>query len=185
MSEIEAVTTTEAEETLYCANHPDRETTLRCNKCGKPICTKCAVRTPVGYRCRECVRGQQAIFQTAVWYDYLIGAVVAMILSAILTPLVGRLVWFVIFLGPLAGTIVAEVVRFAVRKRRGRWLAELVGGAMVVGALPFVALPLLAGLLLGDGRGLLGGLFSLLWPSLFLVLAVGTAYARLKGMTFR
>ncbi len=42
----------------YCANHPGVETSLRCNKCGKPICAKCAVRTPTGYRCKECVRGQ-------------------------------------------------------------------------------------------------------------------------------
>ena len=171
-------------ETLYCANHPERETTLRCNKCNKPICTKCAVRTPVGYRCRECVRGQQAIFQTAAWYDYVIGAVVALILSGILTPLGGRLGWFAIFLGPLGGAVVAEVVRFAVRKRRGRYFAELVGGAMIIGALPFVLLPLVAGLLLGGQAGL-GGLFALLWPGIFLVLAVGSAYARLRGLTFR
>ncbi len=170
-------------ETLYCANHPDRETTLRCNKCNKPICTKCAVRTPVGYRCQECVRGQQAIFQTAVWYDYAIGAAVALVLSGIMTAFSGVLSWFVIFLGPVGGTLVAEAVRFAVRKRRGRYFAELVGGAMVLGATPILLLPL-AGLLLLGGRGL-GGLFGLLWPGIFLALAVGTAYARLRGMTFR
>ena len=170
-------------ETLYCANHPDRETTLRCNKCNKPICTKCAVRTPVGYRCQECVHGQQAIFQTAVWYDYAIGAAVALVLSGIMTAFSGVLSWFVIFLGPVGGTIVAEVVRFAIRKRRGRYFAELVGGAMVLGAAPVLLLPL-AGLLLLGGRGL-GGLFGLLWPVIFLALAVGTAYARLRGMTFR
>ena len=50
---------------IYCANHPAVETTLRCNRCGKPICAECAVRTPTGYRCKECVRGQQKIFDTA------------------------------------------------------------------------------------------------------------------------
>ncbi|MEN6392186.1 MAG: B-box zinc finger protein, partial [Anaerolineaceae bacterium] len=29
--------------TLYCTNHPQTETSLRCNRCDKPICTKCAV----------------------------------------------------------------------------------------------------------------------------------------------
>jgi B-box zinc finger len=168
-------------ETLYCANHPDRETTLRCNKCNKPICTKCAVRTPVGYRCVECVRGQQAIFQTAAWYDYAIGAAVALVLTGIMTAFSGVLSWFVIFLGPVGGTVVAEVVRFATRRRRGRYFAETVGGAMILGAAPVLLLPLLGLLLLG-GRGL-GGLFGLLWPGIFLVLAVGTAYARLRGMT--
>jgi hypothetical protein len=172
-------------ETLYCANHPERETTLRCNRCNKPICIQCAVRTPVGYRCRECVRGQQAIFQTAAWYDYAIGAVVALVLSAIMTPFGGLLGWFAIFLGPLGGTVVAEVVRFAVRKRRGRYFAELVGGAMILGAVLVLAVPLLGLVLLGGGRGGLGGLFGLLWPVIFMVLAVGTAYARLRGLTFK
>ncbi|HYN88142.1 MAG TPA: tetratricopeptide repeat protein, partial [Ardenticatenaceae bacterium] len=43
------------EEMLHCSVHPDRETMLRCNRCGRPMCPECAVRTPVGLRCRECV----------------------------------------------------------------------------------------------------------------------------------
>ena len=35
-------------DTLYCANHPTIATSLRCNRCNKPICHKCAVLTPVG-----------------------------------------------------------------------------------------------------------------------------------------
>jgi hypothetical protein len=60
----------EKTEELYCANHPQTPTSLRCNRCEKPICPKCAVKTPIGYRCKECVRGQQKIFDTAQWYDY-------------------------------------------------------------------------------------------------------------------
>ena len=67
--------------TLYCANHPTVETTLRCNRCEKPICTKCAVLTPTGYRCKECVRGQQKLFETAQWYDYVIVFIVVGVLS--------------------------------------------------------------------------------------------------------
>jgi DNA-directed RNA polymerase subunit RPC12/RpoP len=37
-----------------CAEHPDVETRLRCSRCGKPICPRCAVRTPVGMRCPDC-----------------------------------------------------------------------------------------------------------------------------------
>jgi B-box zinc finger len=42
-----------------CARHPNTPTRLRCSRCGTPICPKCAVRTPVGFRCPECagVRG--------------------------------------------------------------------------------------------------------------------------------
>lgn len=42
-----------------CSYHPNVMTGLRCNRCGKPICPQCAVRTPVGFRCPDCagVRG--------------------------------------------------------------------------------------------------------------------------------
>lgn len=42
-----------------CSYHPDVMTGLRCSRCGKPICPRCGVRTPVGMRCPECagVRG--------------------------------------------------------------------------------------------------------------------------------
>ena len=77
MTETEATTVA----ALHCANHPDRETMLRCNKCDKPICYECAVRTPVGYRCKECVREQQNIYYNAEKSDVLIGGVVALLLG--------------------------------------------------------------------------------------------------------
>ena len=44
---------------VRCSYHPDVMTGLRCSRCGKPICPRCAVRTPVGLRCPDCagVRG--------------------------------------------------------------------------------------------------------------------------------
>ena len=39
---------------MQCATHPDVETELGCSRCGKPICGRCLVHTPVGARCREC-----------------------------------------------------------------------------------------------------------------------------------
>ena len=41
---------------MRCAYHPDVETNLRCGKCGKAICPKCLVQTPVGARCPDCAR---------------------------------------------------------------------------------------------------------------------------------
>src|SRR5215213_1946552 len=72
---------------LYCANHPNVETLLRCNKCNKPICMKCAVKTPVGYRCRECVRQQQNIYFNAESWDYPIAFVVSFLVTLVATPL--------------------------------------------------------------------------------------------------
>jgi rhomboid protease GluP len=40
---------------IFCQRHPQIETGLRCNRCETPICPKCAQRTPVGFRCPNCV----------------------------------------------------------------------------------------------------------------------------------
>ena len=44
---------------VKCSYHPGVMTRLRCSRCGKPICPRCGVRTPVGLRCPDCagVRG--------------------------------------------------------------------------------------------------------------------------------
>ena len=41
---------------MQCATHPSVETELACGKCGKPICPRCLVYTPVGTRCRDCAQ---------------------------------------------------------------------------------------------------------------------------------
>lgn len=179
-----------AGEALYCANHPQTETSLRCNKCNKPICTRCAVLTPVGYRCRECVRGQQQVFETAKWYDYVSAPLTAAILGGLAGALVTVLGWFVIFLAPVAGGLVAEVVRAIVRRRRGRNLFVAAAAGYVVGCLPLF-MPGLLGLVLtlfggGEfGRAGLGSLLALLWPLVYTVIATGTFFARLRGITVR
>ena len=104
--------------TLYCANHPDTETTLRCNRCEKPICSKCAVLTPTGYRCKECVRGQQKLFETAQWYDYPIVIVVVGLLSFLGSLLVTFIGFFTILLAPAAGFVIAEAARLVPQRRR-------------------------------------------------------------------
>jgi hypothetical protein len=160
-----------ADDVLYCANHPSVQTMLRCNRCGKPICTRCAVRTPVGYRCRECVGRQQSVFYTGGAGDYAIGGGIALLLggaASLLMTLLGA--WFfALILGPTVGIAVAELVRLAVRRRRSRylWLSVVIG--LVVGAIP--------ALLLGVAGA---SLWRLLTPVLFVVLAAGAAAARLR-----
>jgi hypothetical protein len=44
-----------------CADHPDVETRLRCSRCGRPICPRCGVRTPVGMRCPDCAGTRSAV----------------------------------------------------------------------------------------------------------------------------
>ncbi|MGE5224981.1 MAG: hypothetical protein ACM3PY_21305 [Omnitrophica WOR_2 bacterium] len=183
----ETETQTQTPTVLYCANHPQTETTLRCNRCNKPICTKCAVLTPTGYRCKECVRGQQKAFETARWYDYPIAFILAGILSFLGSLVASRLGFFIIFLAPIAGGIVAEAVRFAVGRRRSKRLLLLATlGAASGSLLPVLSLILflLAGMAF-SGAGGMGFLLQLIWPAVYAFLVTSTVYYRLGGITMR
>ena len=167
-------------EKLYCYVHPDRETLLRCNRCERPICTSCAVLTPTGYRCKECVRGQQKIFDTARWWDYPLTVLSAGALAWVGSLIAGWVGFFSIFIAPIAGTIIAEVVRFVVRKRRSRPLPLVAAGAALAGSLLRVIISLVTTLLVSGGVGI--GLLGLIWPLVFAVLVTSTVYYRLKGI---
>jgi hypothetical protein len=172
-------------EPLYCVNHPQVETYLRCNKCGQPICPKCAVQTPVGYRCRDCISAQQKVFYTDFSpVHYVIAAAVALPLSLAAGWILPNLGWFVIVLGPLAGTGIAEAARWAIRRRRGPYTWLVVCACIVIGSLPWLLLSLfvLAGSVLFSemATNAAGGLIGLVWYAVYLVAAVGAAYARLR-----
>lgn len=187
--------TLEAELT-YCEVHPTRETSLRCNKCNRLMCTHCAVRTPVGYRCRECISNQQAVFYSATSLDYVIAALVAGILGGLGAFLVGLVgfFWYIAIIGsPVVGAIIADMAHRAVGRRRGKYTWLVVAGSIVVGALlvkliPFVLVLLywstvdpefLAGqtaftiAVASVGRGGLGWL-------IYLVMAPGAAVSQLR-----
>jgi hypothetical protein len=165
----------------YCYVHPNRPTTLRCNNCERPICAQCAVRTPTGYRCKECVRNQLKIFDTAVWYDYVLGFVVAAVLggiSSLLVGLVGSMAGFFAFLiiilgAPTAGGIIAEACRAVTRRHRSRPLFMTVAAGMVVGALPVIITTLLT-----------MNIFGIVFLAIYLFVAVPIVYSRLSGFTF-
>jgi membrane associated rhomboid family serine protease len=43
-----------------CYRHPDRETYVSCQRCGRPICPACQTQAAVGVHCPECVREGRA-----------------------------------------------------------------------------------------------------------------------------
>ena len=164
--------------TLYCYVHPNRETTLRCNNCNRPICASCAVRTPTGYRCRECVRERQKTFDTSEWYDYILGFIVAGVLSAVVAFLVtliggiGFFGWIIIFAGaPTAAVMIAEGVRLVTGRRRSRPLFITVAVGVVLGALPVILYQVFS-----------LNLFGILFQVIYLVIAVPVVYTRLSGI---
>src|SRR5512143_2143720 len=177
-------------DTLYCYIHPNRPTSLRCNRCERPICAQCAVRTPTGYRCRNCVREQQKKFDTAEWYDFVVAFIVAAIGSGIASGLVYVASGFffgllVLFIAPGAGAFIGNIVLRFIKNRRSRPLFLTAAIGMVAGALPallLVSLPLLLGFLGGGLRGGVGGLLPAIWEVVYLFLAVPAAYTQISGI---
>ncbi|MBL8146368.1 MAG: B-box zinc finger protein [Anaerolineae bacterium] len=169
----------------YCAVHPDRETSLRCNKCGRLMCAECAVLTPVGYRCRECVRGHQERFLKASRADNVIVFVVCALLSGVMLALVKLLpipLIFLLLLGLPAGGLVAELAFRAVGRRRSRYLGEIAAAGAALGAVLGMAVGVAIAV---NGRiPSLEALFQALirdWPALiFAAMIAGAVYVRLR-----
>jgi hypothetical protein len=126
------------------------------------------------------VRGQKKVFDTTEWYDYPVAFILAAVVSFLGSVFISMIGFFTILLAPVVGTIIGEVVRRAVRRRRSKRLHLVTLAAVVIGGLPSIILPLIT-ILVGGG---LGALYSLLWPSIYLFLAASTTYYRISGIQF-
>ena len=164
---------------LYCANHPQKETALRCNRCEKPICTSCAVHTPTGYRCKECVKDQKKIFDTAEWYDYVVGLISAAALSLVASLIITAISAFTGFFMFLfvagiaggAGTLISNIIQRLLRGRRSKRLFITSTAGVILGTLPVILFFLFT-----------GSFFSILWQGIYLFIAVPAVYYGLSGV---
>lgn len=197
------------EEKTFCAVHTTVETGLKCNKCGRYMCVKCAVKTPVGYRCRECVYQQQSAFFTASTRDYIVAFLVSLALNFpiayILMRVGGGSLFLVIIASIPIGGFIGEVVNRAVGKRRGRYTYLVAAAGIVASGIIAVLLIPEFGLYLQAilqmqrpdaaaiadpdaaqaaeymSRMAFQAFFSqLLVPVIYLVLCAGTVIARLR-----
>lgn len=159
----------------YCYYHPSVETSLRCNNCEKYICPKDAVLIDTGYRCKDCVKKQQKIFETSEWYDYLVISLVTGFLSflgsiliAILPGWVGALA---IIISPAIGGGIAEVARRSVGGRRSARLFQLATAAAFVGSLPLIFVNLIT-----------FNLWEIIWLGVYAFSVTSTIAYRLRGI---
>ncbi|HEX2906486.1 MAG TPA: B-box zinc finger protein, partial [Phototrophicaceae bacterium] len=132
-----AETTPIVDETTYCEVHTNKETSLRCNKCERFMCVDCAVLTPVGYRCRECVRQHENKFYSANQADYAIVLAVSAVLSGIggaIISVIGFL-FLVIFIAIPVGGGISEAALRLTGRRRGRYSGHISAAGVVVGGL--------------------------------------------------
>jgi hypothetical protein len=184
------LTSDEAVEVMYCTWHPDRETLLRCNRCGRPMCTACAVKHPVGLRCKECVREMRSPLYKVTPLGYVAGAVVAVaagtVVAAIATfaSFFGWWLWIVaFFVGAAVGAAIAEAVSIAAGRKRGRGLQLVTAAGMVIGVPLAGILMDMFGMPAVGMFGVQAGPLSLfLSPAvlIYLFVGIGAAMARLR-----
>lgn len=163
----------------YCYAHPTRETNLCCKRCDRPMCASCAVRTPTGYVCRDCVRTHQKAFDTAMWYDYLTGMGVTIALSlitSVLVAFIGSFIGFFMFfiaagIGGGAGTLISNIALRVINKRRSKPLFMACATGVALGALP-----VMIGLLL------MGNIYGVIGVVIYLVVATPLVYTRISGI---
>ncbi len=164
---------------IYCYAHPARETSLRCKRCDNPICTSCAVRIPTGYICRDCSRAHQKAFDTAEWYDYLIGFAVTAISSLIASALIaflGSFIGFFMFflaagIGGAVGRWISDLTLRAVGKRRSKALFITCAAGVVLGSLPILLTLLFTGLF-----------YAGIGVAIYLFIATPMVYSRTSGI---
>ena len=122
---------------MQCATHPSVETELACSRCGKPICPRCLVITPVGARCRDCARLRRLPTYPLGSVFILRGLGAALAVGAAVGALWGFLLPFNVgafiglFIGLALGYAVGESVSWAANRKRGPTLQ----GEAVVGVL--------------------------------------------------
>lgn len=118
-----------------CSYHPDVETELTCTECGKPICPKEMVLTPVGYKCPEHARAAKGQY-TFVKPKQLALAVGAGLLVGVGGAfVVAGIGWGGFFIGIIWGSLTSEAVRRASGGHRGGTVGVVAAASIVVGTL--------------------------------------------------
>ena len=122
---------------MRCATHPQVETLLGCGKCGKPICPRCSIATPVGFRCESCaqVRKNPMLVMDA-------GEHLTAVAAALGLALVGGVIWALvngalggflsIFAAAGVGYIISEGLTRATNRKPIRYLRYAAGIAALL-----------------------------------------------------
>jgi hypothetical protein len=172
---------------LFCYRHPGRETRIRCGRCDRPICTRCAMQGPVGFRCRTCGTLANDPLTTIRPGQALIGLAIAFGLGLVTAFIAGRVGIFSIIISFIAGGFVAEAVTRVIGWKRGTSILVIVLGGIIAGhAAGFgvgylIASTSLAGIPIEEG-GLSGAflLDGLMWAAISAGASCVGAYTRLR-----
>ncbi len=127
--------TTADGEPLYCYRHPTRETWVRCGRCDRPICPRCAMQGPVGFRCRQCGRLAFDPLTSFRPTELVYGSATAILAGVVAGFVASRIGFFSIFVSYFAGGLIADIVTRVTGYKHGSVMLGIVFGGIVVGTL--------------------------------------------------
>lgn len=108
---------------------------LRCQRTNVPICSQCAVRTPVGYISKDAAKQQADRYFNIGVPDYVIAAGIAFfatLISGFFISLFLGGIWLILFfVGAPIGAAIGDITWRTIGHRRGRYTSRVVGGAMI------------------------------------------------------
>lgn len=160
----------------HCYKHPNAETELRCSKCEKYLCDKCACVTTVGYRCRECAHEKSVVYSVPVPLmvgSSVLGAACGFAASYFVSH---SGTFFVLFLGAIIGSGVGELLY----RVMGRRASPVVGAITALGFLAGVVFEPIRTVLRESANGGSPGFVVDAWGIIFAAIAGGAAWLRLK-----
>ncbi len=113
---------------MKCTYHPNVSTRLRCSRCEKPICPRCMVPTPIGYRCPDCARGPKPAIYQASATGIATGAAMGVVIASLVGVFWGLFPNWEFYWVLILGFGVSESISWATKYKRG---TELMMIAMV------------------------------------------------------
>ena len=173
------------EAALRCYRHPERETYISCGRCERPICTRCAMQGPVGFRCRQCGKPSFDPLTSLTPGQLAVGGGIALA-GGVVSGLAGAVGFFGLCAALFIGGAAAEAIRRTVGYKQGPMVSVLVFGGLLLGAVVGYSmissgtlLPLAAA---GVDSATLGTLFGEMagWAVLIGAVACFGAHTRLR-----
>lgn len=118
-----------------CSFHPGVETEVSCPECGRYICPKDMVSTPVGYKCRVCAKPAKGQYIYVKPRQLAAAAAAAALAGVGGALLIGVLGMNSLIIDALWGFAVAQAARRASGGHRGNVVAAVAVGGIVAGGL--------------------------------------------------
>lgn len=155
-----------------CFRHSSRDAIIRCSKCERAICEKCALPTTIGYRCPDCMEERSATRTISAGRAFL-GGSVGFALGCASTLLIPHAFGYLLI---LAAVLVGSGVGYIVKQLIGYKSSDVVGGLTAAGFIGGAFFEPLRSAALGQNFPQ-----TSFWPLIFAVIGAVVSWMRVRS----